>query len=405
MSYRINGNLVKFDSIEFKRLLGEETSYREKAFTYALEKFLSKTTNPVASRDEVIEFLKKIPHDLKLKSKYKKLIKYVVFHWPNMIPLNKVVKMNAIMPRLLGFEDFYATKDGNTDFTDLIYGASSGRSKPIYQKGGQPRQADHLNNASNLGTGVAFQTTWHGTGLLNASPETVVNSFRQGQPQSEWKGGVTNNTRNAYVNGLLGTRYSPENVFKLQNIKVVKDTYLPLDVIISRNFNNDGIPPRDNVEERFWAHARFIKSVRSACKGGIAMVASSPLYTGINARVHFVLDTLGDLGVRARKDSRNLNEKDNFVAITTSELCFCFRYWMNSEFPLKEVVFFYVNGLRVHPPWDFDWSITDASGHKVYSNQEAWLRYGLFLEVMGSAKPFPKFDIGQENLGDAYDFG
>ncbi len=400
MSYNIDGKLVIFNQDEFKRLLREEDSYLGKISTDELKTLLSRK-NPVATRDEVIEFLRWLRPDI--KSKYKKIIKYVIFQWPNMIPPNKVVPKYARMPFHLSFKNYFDTQEVDTDFADLIYGGKSARTMKPYDiivNGFQPRQADHLNNASNLGKGEAFQTNWGGSGTLDANAHTVTASLRLGQAQNQWKAGVTENVRNAHINGLLGTRYNPANVFNLQNKKVEKDT------LRSRNLfteivNNEGNPLGKNAEERFWAHAKWIKSIRSACKGGIAMVASSPLYTRVNARVHFVLDVLGDLGMKARKDL--LRSEENYVAITTSELCFCFRYWMNSEFPLKEVVFFYVNGFRVHPPWEVDWSITGADGKIVSSNQEAWLRYGLFLEVMGSAKPFPKFDIGQDNFGNDED--
>jgi hypothetical protein len=149
-------------------------------------------------------------------------------------------------------------------------------------------------------------------------------------------------------------------------------------------------------------HARFVYGVRRACKGGLAMVASDPQYRQANAQVHFILDGLGDLGAVAYKYP--LPGKGEYVAITSSELGFCFRYWNDPQFPLSAVVKLYVNGDRVTPPWDANWTKADAVGNNVFSNQEAWLRYGLYRSIVQpGGKAFPVWTAGGGGAADDQD--
>jgi len=88
---------------------------------------------------------------------------------------------------------------------------------------------------------------------------------------------------------------------------------------------------------------------------------------------------------------RPLPNRGPFVAITTSELLFCYRYWRDPVFPLSAVVKFYVNGSKVRAPWEGDWRLNDFNGRAVVSNQEAWLRYDLARSMRSVARPFPAY--------------
>jgi hypothetical protein len=153
--------------------------------------------------------------------------------------------------------------------------------------------------------------------------------------------------------------------------------------------------------QHYWAHARMVKAVRRACKGGIALVASLQAYRDNGAKVHFLLDRMGDLGRIARKDFLDTPENDTYVPITTSELCFCFRHWdsvcyrRGGETKLKDIVNFYCNGARVFAPWKGEWRRHDCFGVPVFSNPEAWARYGLYRKLVGSdTHGFPGNDRG-----------
>ncbi|EAQ67138.1 hypothetical protein MED121_14464 [Marinomonas sp. MED121] len=389
MPFTINNVLVTFSIAEFDRI-AQQCNPAVRFGNSSLDNLralLTRTTPPVQKQDISLR-ISRISHAK--RNKYKKVIKYVSFHYPA-ISQNLVLNVvaNGRLTNRLDFQAYYATMDPTTDYVDLMYGIAAARGFPPYRlTTGRPLQCDDFNNASNIGTGAAFQRLWNGAGLLNTTRQDAINSIQRGAGPLNL-GEIRNEaTRQVFSNGLLASRYNPADVFNMENRRVLKDTQHNKATI--RSQHPDTMRGRRTADQNYWAHARMLKGIRRACKGGIAMVASSPLYQNVEAKVHFVLDGLGDLGTMARKDT--LANKDDYVAITSSELAFCCRYWNDANFPLRNVVKFYVNGNRVHAPWEADWRINDATGAPVYSNQEAWLRYQYSsVQTNPVAKPFPRF--------------
>ncbi len=383
MAFTIDGTVVQFNLATFESLCKEEKANWLVSSMKGLRSSLSAKTQPSAA--QVKQEILAIPGDK--RKKYKDALKYLIFSWPGMVDPNKmnVVTSGKITDRI-GFQAMFKTMDSTTDFADLQYGISGARAMTPYRlTSGRVRFADDFNNASNLGTGSAFERTWQGYGFLTATNSSVEQKFRTGEKQ-DLNGktrGIAQTTRDEYVEFMLASRYSPVRSLGESGKKLKKDTQQSLQTMT-------GIHGKKQAQLHFQQHARFVRSVRRACKGGIAMVASHQGYRAVDAKVHFVLDGLGDLGKMARKDA--LPGKGDYVAITSSELCFCCRYWDDPTYPLSPVVKFYINGDRVLPPWQADYTDADAEGNNVYTNQEAWLRYLLCQELIGTKKAFPKFE-------------
>jgi len=387
MAFKVGGVDVTFDIKVFEALCKEDSITWSRSSLNELHKLLGKTPKPLGTA--VIAELRKIPRD-KLQ-KYKPAIKYLLFSYPGLVGGVNPVGDGRMLDRL-DFQGMFATMDSNTDFVDLQYGISGARGMQPYKlTDGRVRFADDFNNASNLGTGVAFKRMWQGYGELGATPESVTERFRKGEKLDENNRtrGILPTTRQVYVNSLLASRYSPTRSLNETGKKLSNDTQKSLT-------DMEGIHGKKQAKSHYWVHAQFVKAVRRACKGGIAMVASHPGYCAVYAKVHFVLDGLGDLGKMARKDKLP-PDKGGYLAITSSELCFTCRYWDDPDYPLRDIVKFYVNGTRVLPPWEADWSVTGADGSPVYSNQEAWLRYKLAHSLISNPKAFPKM------MGDGTD--
>ena len=386
MPFTINNTPVTFSIAEFDRIAREcHPNMRIAASSLnSLRELLTRTSPPVQKQEVSLRISRMSQAK---KEKYKKVIKYVSFHCSAIsqhLALNVVA--NGRITNKHDFQSYYATMDATTDYVDLMYGIAPARSYAPYRlPAGRPLQCDDFNNASNIGTGLAFGRQWNGAGLLNVTRQEVMDSIRRGGALGDIRNEAT---RQVFSNGLLASRYNPADVFNMTNSRLLKDTHQNKAVV--RTQHPETYSGRRTADQHYWAHAKMLKGIRRACKGGIAMVASSPLYRNVDAKVHFVLDGLGDLGTMARKDS--LPNKDDYVAITSSELAFCCRYWNDTNFPLRNVVKFYVNGDRVHAPWEADWNVADATGAQVYSNQEAWLRYQYSsAQVNPVAKPFPRF--------------
>jgi hypothetical protein len=387
MTFQIDNIPVAFDMATFESLCKEEKVTWTLSSLKDLRSLLGK--KPAPSGAQVLTEIRKIPRDK--RAKYKAAIKYVLFSWPDVVGATNAVADGRLLDRL-DFQGMFATMDTTTDFVDLQYGISGARGMQPYKlTDGRVRFADDFNNSSNLGTGDAFKRNWQGYGFLGATPDSVTERFRKGEKLDD-KGrtrGILPPTRQAYVNSMLASRYSPTRSLGETSKKLSKDTQKSLDAMT-------GIHGKKEAKSHYWMHAAFVKAVRRACKGGIAMVASHPGYTSVYAKVHFVLDGLGDLGRMARKDKLP-PDKGGYLAITSSELCFCCRYWDDPEYPLGDIIKFYVNGTRVMPPWLADWSLVDAAGANVVSNQEAWLRFKLAHDLLSDAKVFPRM------LGDVVD--
>jgi hypothetical protein len=155
-----------------------------------------------------------------------------------------------------------------------------------------------------------------------------------------------------------GFRFRPGTVFELSDEELGKE--LP------------GAEPRI---EPLTAHdlneARAQKGIRRACKLGIAIVATDPIFVRHGAKIHFALDHM-DLGLCARKAPHVLGDGALKKPITTSEICYIFRYWEQ----LKKVVNFYVGMNGVAAPWEEDWEQRSiGNGRAVVAAKSSWDQY------------------------------
>lgn len=381
----INGAPLAFVQATFDQLAAAEgAKFGNKLFTSSLQVLRDLLTRnaPPVQRQEIIYAIERIP--MEKRQKYKAVIDYVVFHWPNLVPGANVAVADPRVNYGTTFAQEYSLMLPG-DYQDLIYGVNSARILPPYTGLGA-RICDDFNNAANIGTGLAFGRAWQGVGVLNTTVTGATQSIQNSANAPGIVGGITQATRQAHVQALMASRLNPTAALQMPTSKLKKDQHLTSGQIQQAN----NLPVNDRrIEKHVWAHARMVKAVRRSCKGGIAMVASLAAYRAVNAHVHFALDRLGDLGALAMKNPHN--PARDYVAITTSELDFCYRYWNDPQFPLSHIVKFYVNGDRVMAPWEGDWTLNDFHGNPVISNQEAWRRYGLARQLRSVPKPFPRF--------------
>jgi hypothetical protein len=336
---------------------------------------------PPVQPQEVIRAIDVMPLDK--RQKYREVIDYVAFHYPGLIPASAITQMPD--PRTgTNFHAEYGLMQPG-DHVDLVYGLAMERGLAPYS-GVNARYCDKFNRAANIGNGVAFRREWIGMGELGTTVAGATASIIATTEVQGLKEGITQANRRAHVNGLMASRLNPVTALEMDRVRIRKDQQKTAQQV--QTWNN--LPDGDRrIQEHLWAHARMVKGVRRACKGGIAMVASAPAYQAVNAKIHFVLDGMRDLGAVALKQP--LPHRGPFVAITTSELVFCHRYWNDPAFPLSAIVKFYINGSRVRAPWEGDWRLTDFNNNEVVSNQEAWLRYELARSMRSVPKSFPAF--------------
>lgn len=385
----IGGAELRFSMDEFDRLARDAGAvFGNRVFTSELQPLRDVVAGTAVRPHEVIRSIARISPEK--RQKYRKVIDYIAFHYPDLIPGGDI---EAVLDPAADFGTTFAQEYAQMlpgDFMDLLYGAAVARAGAPYVGQGA-RICDDLNNTAKIGNGVAFDRQWSGRGALGtttARAETVIeDSIANPGVLAPHRPPILQGTRQAHVTSLMASRLNPVTALEMDTARLRKDRQVSADRVQRMNEIEN---PRDRrIERHLWAHARMVKSVRRACKGGIAMVASLSGYTAVNAKVHFVLDRLGDLGRVAMKQP--LADDSEFLAITTSELVFCHRYWKSTEFPLSNVVKFYVNGRRVTAPWDGDWRMNDYRGEPVVSNQEAWRRYELARGMRSVPKSFPRF--------------
>ncbi len=370
---------MAFDQQEYqKRIKLDNPSFRDGPSSLSA---LNKLIAANASAAQIKATLQDLP-PAKIE-RYENSLRYLIDFYPGLIPSSEFL-----------IEDHKVMKDGqpvsfqisvgpdHQTHGDLLYGISSSRGLDTYKMGSAGKLAicDNYNNAAEIGTGLAFGRTWQGVGVLDTTPDDVtriVNS-RVTSPEQPCRANEIQPGRFAsYARGLLNSRYNPADTLTLPNSRVQKDTQRSPEELKKVL----GQVKKKQLMQHHMAHAHFFKAVRRACKGGIAMAATSPEFAATGAKVHFVLDGLGDLASIARKEKFK-----NCTPITSSELAFCFRYWDT----LHGIIHFYVNGEEVKAPWEANWIADDASGNPVKSSKEAWLRYGLYRQLTGrDKKPFP----------------
>lgn len=327
------------------------------------------------------------------RDKYQDLIKYFAFNYPMVVPRsNLTATPTPFVPNAPTFQQVFYQGPNADPYAngDLLYGRA-GRDAAVGHKYvgrdadpyGPPnnsnlqrvRVLDNYNNAAGLGNGIAFATDWKGHDVK--VPQGQMVSFLSVRSRAFQDYNTANfsysNTGQfqqqqyqAYLDGLFASRFSPSHIVHMDEAKMKKHDLPKLE-----NYRNTY--SADEMRQRERRRAMLGKAIRRVCKGGIAMVASSPSFA--NARVHFVLDDLGDLNDVAQK----CKLPNGSTPITTSELCFTCRYWGN----LSNKVFFWLNGRRVYAPWDADWVGTGFNGTRVASGQESWLRYQAYRQMAG----------------------
>ncbi|MEM6488697.1 MAG: hypothetical protein AAF677_10610 [Pseudomonadota bacterium] len=324
--------------------------------------------------------------------KYREALKYFAFEYPNAVPGNHIHQGNANLPGLPDFQTtFYGGNYDPLTNGDLIYGRSQphvGRDSDCYlpPRGANPNnhnrsgpwKLDNFNNAAGIGTGDAFKQHWSGysMGRINARDlrqrayrdYNTANFGQQNRPafvQAQYQ---------AYLDGMFASKFSPTSVVGLNQ------SYLDKHDIRKTPQQMTVVNSRISTQRAAKEHAKFYRAIRRVCKGGIAMAATSAAF--VNAHVHFCLDGLGDLGNIPLK--RHLGGS---LPITSSELAFTCRHWNR----LHNKVYFWLNGRRVHPPWERNWSELDSTGQRVRAQQETWLRYMLYRRLAQRNTQMPTF--------------
>jgi hypothetical protein len=284
--------------------------------------------------------------------KYAAGLKYLI---ENYVPLIVGPAPAAVHPGRLWNQDLTGAA---LDRGDLVYGLGEdwARAHPRYAGAlfTGPRYADVYNNTFGIGTGRAF-----GVGSTPASVQQHIAGVDVGMGDAAVQ-------KRAYIEGLMRSRFAPTSVFNLTPAELAQ--------------NSTG--PRGRLTPAALNGAIWYKAIRRACKYGLEMLATDPVFTSRSAQVHFVLDGLGDLTNMAMKKTRDESSgaasRSDYVPITTSEICYVFRNWDR----LRGTVRFWVNGSEVQAPWLSDWTVNDVRGRPIRSGWDAWQRYALRRQII-----------------------
>jgi hypothetical protein len=302
----------------------------------------------------VLGELKRISADK--KQKYGEALAYLIEEYPDMTKGG---------PEPLPMSGFTFANNYNALRGDLVYGIHPARVHPTYNlimykqmnalgKGDGAYFADNYNNRFGIGNANAFRGAQRkALPQQKAAVGNYVDARRGSVSADNEKDQafVDIEQVEAYYECLQGSRFNPVNVFDLDAKKLTKEA------------GASELEKRKN------------KAVRRVCKLGLHMVATHPKFRGKGARVHFLLDCMGDLSSVAKKLTRESDNGNGYVPITSSELCYCFRNWEKEG--LKHVVYFYVDGNQVNAPWEENWTLLDCQGANLYSGYLAWQRYAL----------------------------
>ncbi|MCG8609740.1 MAG: hypothetical protein MI864_04310 [Pseudomonadales bacterium] len=302
---------------------------------------LVKDSNP-KPKEWILQSLNGIPKDK--RKKYYDALEYLIYTYPNLTPSYPERQVPLFMSQ---FSHNYDMNRG-----DLIYGIHPGRCQSIYMQALHSNYCDEYNNHFGIGNGNAFRGI---RDLSNSNKRShVIDYTGKQRPRSN----STNQKmfQQVYHDTLMNSSFAPNTVFNLNESQLKKE-------------KRDG---RDLLE------LQWSKSIRKACKHGIKMIATQPAFTTGGAKIHFVLDGMGDLTKVAFKEP--LNKSAPYVSITSSELTFVYRNW--EKLNLESCVNFYVNAQRVPAPWNDHWSLQDGLGGKVSSGYGAWLRYQMKRRIL-----------------------
>lgn len=298
----------------------------------------------------VLKEVRSIPLDK--RQKYSAALEYLIWNYPYLVDELPSTQPN-ILPTEFGRN--YSPKCGH-----LVYGIHPGRMLQIYYRS-TLMFCDDFNNHFGIGKGQAFKAA---KGMSSVAAVAAVKGYVANELPSRNETSDEALLRVAYYDCLMGSKYAPDSVFSMREAQLRAE-----DKIIGRKRM-----PRNLLE------MQHSKAIRRACKNGIKMVASMPQFTLAKAKIHFILDCMGDLGDVAQK--KPLKNNEGYVSITSSEVAFCFRYWSDPQLKLSQCVYFYVNGHRVPAPWEDVWYKKDGNGKVVSSNYPMWQRYGLKRELI-----------------------
>ena len=314
---------------------------------------------------DILAELKKMP--MKKREKYYDPLNYLILEYPSINAswevLRGVIPPSPVPPT--------HTFENNVDLRrgDLVYGIQPGRCHAKYRLiNGYGRFCDQYNNHYGIGTGKAFKAVKRDN-LSKRKGRRWVNAYVRGTHQLNAPSNlpdqgsdreVTMDMANAYFDTLMGSRFSPDHAFDVPLNKLQKE----------KNDNSWGE-----------TELRWMKSIRRACKSGIHMVATHPTFVNRQAKIHFVLDFMGDLKKVALKEPLH-DDGRKYVSITTSELRYVFRNWTTPNIMLRDVVKLYVNAKEVNAPWVEDWTLRDCSNKIVHSGFQYWHRYELSRRLL-----------------------
>ena len=333
---------MTWDANRFVTLAQAAGKANSRSSLHRLIGLINGSSTPQAS--VLIQTLDAIPRAK--RAKYKVALSYLFEYCPYFTGVDFSITA-PIIPHTNTFDSQFEPSRG-----DVVYGIQTARCQSEYTHATNTRNkfCDHYNNYFGIGKGNILVDTKDYTFKSNKKKyvktymDKKLSQLGQNDPRPEFA--------RAYHGYVLGHGiFNPKNVFDLPLSKLPKDKY------------------GENSSE---LDMRHMKSVRRVCKAGIEMIAKDATFTSRGAKVHFVLDFMGDLGKVARKEARTTS---GYVPITSSELCFCYRNW--NKFGLANKVQFYINSQQVAAPWLVDWRLAGLRRKEVYANRDAWRRYGM----------------------------
>ena len=302
----------------------------------------------------VIDRIKQL--SLSKRSKYYEALKYALLNY-RIDDRIRVKKGGRSMPVMStrSFHDNYQPEYG-----DLIYGIHGSRSHGMYKYidgnsvwGKDHHYCDQFNNHIGVGTGANtnhFKEHHNDYFFRVYRFNNAIKTASQTNPPERM---------GAFFDLLVGSRFAPEGAYNASEAELKNNYIKSTDKLV-------------DVKQRL--------AIRRACKAGILAVATQKAFTESVARIHFILDGLGDLSDIALKRKRGAEK--TYLPITSSELTFCFRKWWLPPINLFRIVQFYVNAKEVPAPWVENWEKRDATGKMVKSGYYAWHRYSIYRDLL-----------------------
>jgi hypothetical protein len=265
MPFTLGGVPVAFNVQQFETLVEQAASFSFRWKTSSM-RALRDLANANATGAAMRQALTLVPQDRAVN--YQEALKYLVYHYPGVIPPTDVVAVGnpqtgATFAEWVRFlNDFRRIRNDPDDVPesvgDVVYGADHGRTQAPYT-GMNMMIMDNFNNAANIGTGFAFNRMWNMLGTLDADAlsvrQTVTNSVQN-------QNAIGQQAMQQYYKGLTNSRYNPELVMGLSKDKLSKDRHKNT-TQFQTHFQNDK-KNRKKAEDHSVMHARMVKAVRRA---------------------------------------------------------------------------------------------------------------------------------------------